>query len=717
MTSSRIRGSSSPGRSKSTPSSRLGYGGGSSNKSSGGSSGGSGGSSGGTSSRISDFSSTTKATVAAPVSMARPPEPPTLKPTISRDPRYSTSDRVSGTINLGMSSGGIKRLPVTQTPGQSTITPRESSNLMSEAPKNTLYSKAKGAVFNFFGGVKEGFSLEASPQTATQGRVTPVTSRETGQLVGNVGAIATAGNFGTYALRNIGLGAKAVSGTKAYQKVSQVASGAAKTPAGQFVIGSAKNIGVTLGIAKGVPGLENVYSSQQIKDIRSNVQYQEARRIAQETRKQAATGSGPGFDFFDMGRISAGGLLYELPAGPQITDKYVTGNTYEKTLRKEMKERGFNQEQINIAVKSGVRQDMAQGRGEFLGLLGSSTVTELTGRKIFSMMLSKKLLKTNSKKLLSDTYKRTFIPFFGLGAVEGGVQEYTQATGRGESATAQRVAIAAGIGGVSGGLLGPPIMTIPAAEKAAGRKALNFFANILDPLEKPGDITADIFTAGQRRIAAKFPGIITPTPEPIIQMPASTRTETITFGGPTTTKAEASPPGRVRSPAVPSLIPVITPDTTITPIIPTDPRKSSKSFVPSPVPTPITPPSITTPTPINIPPIIPTDTTTPVTTNTPINIPLFAPIVTPQPRFLPPIPPMLPPDFGGGSGAGTRRGKRTKFYDELTYGLSLIPKKGYFDQMLRASPKPKKKASKKKKKRNNRFVERPFFVPFGGFSL
>lgn len=307
-----------------------------------------------------------------------------------------------------------------------------------------------------------------------------------------------------------------------------------------------------------------------------------------------------------------------------------------------------------------------------------------------------------------DIFKKTFFPIAEAGFAEGAAQEVLQSKARNREINPQKALMAGGFGAISAGTIGAAIAS-SAPIKPTVSSGLNLAANIADPFEKPGDITADLLEAGAEALGkapARKTKIIT----------ASIPEQAITL------ITEGPSPGRKAPTSINifSNTPVKTPATTPTPVnTPTNINQligtsrtptavSIPGFTPIPVPVsaPVNiPASIPTDVPISAPVDIPASIPTSIPTSVPISIPISTPIF----RLPPPVPLDFNLDFGGGRSGG--RIQFSKFENELAAGLGLLGFSTNSRNFAKPTPQKKRTSSKgRKSKRTERQSNNQFDI-------
>lgn len=318
---------------------------------------------------------------------------------------------------------------------------------------------------------------------------------------------------------------------------------------------------------------------------------------------------------------------------------------YEDILREELEQRGYTKSQIESAVRSSRRVQDFGAAGEIGAVVGVSANIE----KAFGTVMSKTLPKTTSTV---GKFAVAGVVTGGAGTVEGSLQQFAQQTGRGEKVDVKDIQRAAAAGGVSAGVLGG---VLGASTKGASTFLTQTSANILDPSEPIGDFVSAL-SGKIAKTSAKVP---------VVSIAPTTGVSTTTFVQTETTVGSETVSGKRRRPTTPSFVPsqTLTQDgrgrvkALIEPVepqitIPSEPKTSRKSFVPTEIPTEV-PTEIPTETTSEVPVWISTNVPTNVQTQIPVNtfvqtnVPtdVFTDVFTPQNLGLP-----LP--FFPGSGGG-----------------------------------------------------------------
>lgn len=541
-----------------------------------------------------------------------------------------------------------------------------------ERTRSFLGAISRGSVFDF---------LTRSPITEPFiGTQQEARREKLGQEIGFALSVAPIG-----ALGKVSKAAKAIKASKAVK----VAQAAAATRAGRFF----KFLGLQTAKAVALPaaakGVSKLTAPEEQKEILKEDFFKDVFKNAFGAETEA---------------VSEKGIIRRI--GFQLTPFAGDKPAFEAQLRVEAKARGLTQKQTETLVKAGLRQRKATAIGEGLTFLELSRGAEAFGRKAVVDVFKKSPLKVAKKKAFGEVFKKTFLPIGLAGIGEAAPQELAQQFGRGEPLQILPTkkdgfklgVIGAGAAGfLSAGVLGGTIAGLRPVRPGVS-KVVEVGAFIGDPFEKPADILQDLTEAAAKRLTGKAPARIGFTT-------VLTPTETLTIGK---KKEKAKAPPRTEAPK-PKPSPKKTPSTiliqsiTEAPIqvnIPSPPSPKTPSLTEiiggttpvTPVETPI-PSLIETPVEIPIPIITEAPTQTPVTVGTPLttfDITANIPVFTPTLKILPPVPLVIP--FGGALG-GTRKGKRSKFIDELAAGTALL------DKVIigRQAPAPTKALKKRKK--------------------
>ena len=409
----------------------------------------------------------------------------------------------------------------------------------------------------------------------------------------------------------------------------------------------------------------------------------------------------------------------QLTLDPRIIARSLPGGTlikfgkeqklFENSIRSQLQDLNLSEKEIEQAVKYSKRQKGFRAGAELASALNIERGTEAVGRQLILRGATKKI-GTIRKGLFGFAAPRIAL----AGVFEGAGGEALQAQSRGEKITSKRLISGGLFGGAFAGTIGGTIAST-SVRKPVTSKVLNIFANIADPLEKPGDILQDVFErtgsriTGKPRLGATFKkvgdeielgiGVIPKkqkfrSPVDIIQetQKQQSKKSESTFND----LINKFDPGFKNRPA--TFIPEPGKPT------PTDSKRSIFKFdkpknnikpkikefgfsilpftdTPTETPTEIKEKSKRTPTP----------TTTPTPTNTPSQIP----VVTPLGRIFPPVP------FGfGGAGSGLAGRSRSKgfLFGELGAGLAAF---GLGQKLTKQIIKSRKKVAKRKGKKKS----------------
>jgi len=298
-------------------------------------------------------------------------------------------------------------------------------------------------------------------------------------------------------------------------------------------------------------------------------------------------------------------------------------NTFRSIARDELESRGITGARQDAAVRALERQRFSRGFGEVAGLLAASAQTELLGRSFQAGFQAKYGVGTTFRQ----GFIKTFAPISKAGFAEGFGAEIAQQSARGEKISLGKAGAVGTIGAASAGVIGGTIGGFSASGSKVRRVFVERAADVLDPFEAPGDVTAAAFSKGFSRVpVAAITPSITPSFTTSVNTPAVAATGT----------------------------PVSTPTPNVAANINTfvDARSNIGTGVPTPSTTPtptqtIIPSNIITPS--------QTITSTAVTTPTATTTPTITPVVTPQTFFIPFV-----PSLGGGGGFGAKRRRKGK---------------------------------------------------------
>jgi len=427
----------------------------------------------------------------------------------------------------------------------------------------------------------------------------------------------------------------------------------------------------------------------------------------------------------------------EVPGGKTITEKTFLPDVgakgaFEKEFRASLTRQGIKGKRADQLTRAALRRRTGTDVSLLAGFVGSSAAVEVGGRRILGRDFGQfakfgiKLPKKGFSAPLAGLGAANIAP---LGFIEASFQEAEQqrAETQGRLRDRPKIIKLGFIGAASAGILGGAITGTAGAPRA--QTVLEVGGSILDPIEKPGDIVADILEKGAKLGGRKVvrAGIV-----------SSAFADTFTFAQtqqPGTKKKRRlprRPKGRPAPPAVTNVF-VQAPTQTKKVTTPTlelivdkpsqtfrnifgdirpKPKKPAKpgTIVPTDTDTPVdiiidTPvqvPSETpaeTPVPINV--FTETFVESPVSTQTTIFTPVASQVSTPILRAPPPIPPLFGfPPSGAGIGAG--KGKRVSFVDELSASQGLLA--GALGGLSAPAARKvmKKKGKKKAKKRQVR---------------
>lgn len=387
-------------------------------------------------------------------------------------------------------------------------------------------------------------------------------------------------------------------------------------------------------------------------------------------------------------------LMFELPGGQLYAGDPMAAKG---AVREYYKNLGYSESDINTAVAAYERQRKFGAVGEFAGLLTISTASELAGRQFINTAFKAQTTAIAKKQATSKLFSIGFKQIGKAGIIEGIGSEVVQQKARGEKTDFGKIAFAGGVGGLTAGTIGG---TISATRpfKTTISKGIEYATYIVDPLEKPGDIAADVLEKG----AAKIRGtpVIVPTvvdvsakSSPII---LSTTTESPTKR-PTQILSPSDFPAKVPTPIEPFQVKESPPDITKEIIIesPVPPTPTDSETFPTnvdvnvPIDIEGNVPNIFTPAPINVNVDLPTPVTTIVPTTTTI------PTTSIYPYIPPPIPLLPGLNIPGLGGRGFVKGKKKKFISELQAG-SLLAEELFSGASIFGTRQTSKKSKKAK---------------------
>lgn len=403
-----------------------------------------------------------------------------------------------------------------------------------------------------------------------------------------------------------------------------------------------------------------------------------------------------------QGQKQETGKIFNIPfSNKVISSKAILGEisllftdtkAFEKGARDYLNAQGITGKQQEKVVELALKERGVRGVGEIAALASVEIGSEISGQGFFRN-IAKGLQRKGAKLTRGELFIQGAKATAPAGFLEGyfGVQQQRKI--RLEAPSVKEQLIAGGIGAASAGTLGGAIIATRPANKLTS-KVLSGFGRVLDPYESIGDITA----AGSKRIAKATGTKVARTP-PIITLsskapafsfsPAEVKAPKISTGVPTSTKTQTTTRTTVN---LNTLVEI--PAEVQEGRIQTNLNLAVESLIPSNVPSPSE-----NPTPVNpfIPVQVPSNVPTNVNINTPTNVNTNVPVFTPRPTLPPPLPLLFP---AGSGGFGARKGKKTKFINELEIGKKLLADLTAGSGGLRrlSKPKPKKKTKRKKRK-------------------
>jgi len=573
-------------------------------------------------------------------------------------------------------------------PSAPTIVPDAPSmfggGVIEPAPERNLFQRVTDPVKGFSQDFGKQFSRSffLSPDTGSvlrgEGLTTP--GQEFGALVGSVGGIASFGEVGgapeaVAAFRTTKVGSQA---GKIFNPISRAGQALERTRLTRFL----KDVGVgAAGTQLTAEAFEFGSRKRQLNPLVGSPEVMGAVSSGLMAESEAVAKRGlPSQIIFEASRFKGDEAAFT------------------RVAREELQRQGYSGEGLEKALKAAVSErDISAGR-ERTSLLTISAFSESIGRKGVS-----KAFDTAYKKGVKIPKSKSFMKSFGIiapeigqaGFIEGSVQTAQQQISRQQERDTQEILAMGGFGAAVAAPFGGSIGGLTISGRKSG-KMLEWVANIIDPFEKPGDITADVIEGGVKRA-----GFGVPTP-----VFFSVNTDSFnaqSFGG--TPKAPSAPT------SILPFVPSSTPTPTKSPVSP------GAIFSPTPTPVPpVTPVNTVIPpvTPVPVSLQTPIQTTVPILTNTPVTT--SVPVVSPFGRVPPPLPLTL--GSGGSGGAGSGRGRR-KFVNELSYARNMLfGSAGSPVFVTESSGRGKRKKSKKissKKKKSS--PKNPFFDMLPGGSL
>lgn len=470
------------------------------------------------------------------------------------------------------------------------------------APKKNLgekiVDKTVGAAKDFYTGFKGGFFQSSDTGSKLRGEgINPPTERA-GALVGIVTSVASPGKV----LKPAGKVVSFLRGTtetvKASKYVKPVVNVASKvyesTRLVKYLVQAGRTVLIGEGTRRTVEGIgvervgvTDAYIDNKGVDRALGAGYRaEQKAISSDTSVK--------------GYIKR--LAYDVSSG-FTSDK----NAFLSGARTSLESQGYSGERLSSALSSAEKKRNIAGISETAGFIGASASVEQIGRKEVGRVLAK-----TGYKIPEGTAKQTMVrlaPSVGIaGTIEGGAVTYSFQKARREPTDIKEIMGMAAMGGVSATLIGAPIVGFSSVSPFKSR-FVEGIANVIDPLEKPGDIVADIAEAGFR---STVPTVSVPTTFPA-STTASTNVNVISSPSFSSVPSVAPPSYPTLNPAPQSF--------TMTPISETAPMPSS---VP---PASITPSSTSSSTST----IVPSDTITNIFVSQPSQTPTSVPVATSVP--------------------------------------------------------------------------------------
>lgn len=537
---------------------------------------------------------------------------------------------------------------------------------------------------DFVSGIRENININSDLNVAPirTGGVTSASYR-TGARVGKVievtGKAVTTGAL-LSGLFNVGSAAtSAVKSTKVGKAVTTGLTKAQSTAVGSFGVKTIGATGRAVGIVKGTELISDVTAPQDQKNLAKKYNIEKAVSAGfQAERDSFSIPQGASIGEKALGVLSIAG--YETTS--LIRGKN-TKTAFEDTVKKELQSQGLWGNDLYQATEFAKRKRTASGVGELGALLDISRSSELLGRD----MVSKVFAKSSTTKAASTGLKvgtRAALGIAPAGFLEGSVQELTQQISRRQDLNVKSIAtmgvLGAGFAGVIGGTIAGTSASKSKGVQKIG-KGLQLGAYLTDPLEKPGDILADIT---QKSIVRSGRSVINPS------VSVNTLTNTLSFGTTETkpkvkggqtniftdvlslsnTNTNTNTDTKKKGGQVNLFTDVLSftnTNTNTNTNVPSNTKINTningKGFVP-------VNPFIN----INIP--VQENIKSPIDTFTNINVPVNTNINTPINTFIPNkfVPPILPFDLGGlgGSGKGTKKGKKKVYVNELEASRKIL---------------------------------------------
>lgn len=600
---------------------------------------------------------------------------------------------------------------------QSSPVPRGEIRAQTQEEQRAV-ARSRNPIVQFSRSALGGFLL--TPEAARQARGDAATgAQRAGAGVGVVGSIIAAGSSELI----LSPAARTVRGTAAAvrsSRAARLAMRAADTRLGRLVFGVSRAGAEGVTIVEGGSRVARYSAPEEQRRIMSLPSFDRALSQAYAAERKAIAS-----------QPVVRRLGYELTIFASNQ-----GQQFRKGLIENLRESGYTDAQINVALQASTRQRTGRGVAEIAALLRTSQLTEGFGRREVAKTFAKAAQENLIIPLRGSGIRiagKVFFPIGRAGVVEGASQEITQEYARSQNIQAREIAKMGALGGVSAGVLGSIIGGL--YRRPFAQKGVEYATYLIDPLEKPGDIAQDALEALGRRFGREYPSpqIILPENTQGVRF-ATTQSKGYTpraspnlvvasiFTPPQKpTKTVSTPPSQARPPQIPSLSYTVMPETqapspgkggstrSTIPTLPSLPDVSfptgsfSSATTPFPTPVPLPVPETPLPVPSLVPSDVPSNSNIPslipatVPTNVPANILSTAfPTVTPQFRAPPPFFPTL---GGFGSGFDYGKGKRpVRFVNELRAGRDLLRQTlGY--PPPKATTKGDQKKSRKKKRR------------------
>lgn len=364
-----------------------------------------------------------------------------------------------------------------------------------------------------------------------------------------------------------------------------------------------------------------------------------------------------------------------------------SNKAFEESLKGQLRDRGYSQEQIKTAVSAAKRERLAQDLSLTFNSLLVNKGSEELGRAQVARSFEKRAAQSvvfGAAEAEKAIAKATRLPIARAGAVEGALSIFSQNQARGRDTTLKDLGTNALFGSLSAVTINEGIQrTALTAPKLS--KGIRLFANIADPFEKPGDLAQD---ASEVALNKAF-GFKSPNPQ-VFTLGNNFAFNSAAFAGTQTktqNQARNSAKSQARNLGVSARARInaffgVTSNTSTNTNVPVNTTTNQRSF---------TDIFFQINTPADVPANVPVD----VPVNVPVNIPGFVPVSTNVPFFR--LPPPMPLNFGfGGGGEGSKYGRRKVYLNELKLGLNLF--NSSFGQTT------KKSAKKSKSKTDDEFA-------------